>query len=84
MTAIVILAMTVMGQDRGSDMEWCITRRLLWIILTPNQFKRTTRHHRDGAPAVTCRNCPQGGSFCSISISRQDAVHVRPTPLTQQ
>jgi hypothetical protein len=77
MTAIVILVTTAMGRDCGSDVEWRINRRLLRIILTPNQFERTTRHHREGAPAVVCRNCPRGGSFRSISIGRRDAVHVR-------
>jgi hypothetical protein len=84
MTAIVILATTAMGRDSGSDVERCITRRLLQIILTPNQFERMMRHHHEGAPAVACRNCPQGGLFCSISIGRQDAVHVRPAPPTRR
>jgi hypothetical protein len=84
MTAIIILGTTRMGRDRGRDVERRITRRLLRIILPPDQFERTTRHHREGAPAVACQNCPRGGSFCSISISRQDAVHVRPAPPTRR
>jgi hypothetical protein len=59
MTAIIILAITAMGWDHS------ITRRLLRIILAPNQFERTTRHHHEGAPAVVCQNSPQGGLFCS-------------------
>jgi hypothetical protein len=84
MTAIIILATTANGRDHGSDVEWRITCRLLRIILTPNQFERMTGHHRESAPAVTCRNCPQGGLFCCISIGQQDAVHVRPAPPTLQ
>ncbi len=65
MTAIIILATTAMGWDPGSDVERRITRRLLRIILAPDQFEKTTRHHREGALAVACRNCPQGCSFRS-------------------
>jgi hypothetical protein len=72
MTAIVILATTAMVRDRGSDVERRITRRLLRIILTPDQFERKTRHHREGAPAVVCRNSPRGGSFRSRGRASSD------------
>jgi hypothetical protein len=86
------LSCMVGGQDEydryhhfgcGSNVERHIIHRLLRIILTLNQFERMTRHHCKGALAVTCRNCPQGGSFHSISIGRQNAVHVQPALPTQ-
>jgi hypothetical protein len=82
MTVIAILATTAMGRDRGSNVERGITRRLLRIILTPDQFERTTRHHREGSPAVACRNSPQGGSFCSrgrVSSDRRMAAMMATT-----
>jgi hypothetical protein len=64
-TASIILATTAMGRDCGSDVERHITRQLLRIILTPDQFERKTGHQSEGAPAVACRNSSQGGSFRS-------------------
>jgi hypothetical protein len=69
-TAIIILATTAMGRDRGSDVKRRITRRLLRIILAPDQFERTTRDTTSLRGRLGCR-VPESPPRRLVSLSRQ-------------